>query len=130
MAASPASRVEFGRLDRMPEWIKKYLMNVGAGYGLRVGQLGLNPLAIPVLLTALGDTSYGWLVFLSTAVGYFSLLNFGVADAMSKFVAEFHASKDWQALRELISTVFGLFLFMAALAAVGCWAATWFTWGI
>ncbi len=111
-------------------WFGRYAANVFSGYGLKAIQLILSLIAIPVLLSVLGERDYGWLIFLSTTVGYFGILNLGISDAMSRYVAEYWESGDTNELRRLVSTVVILFVGIGCLAASAIMLAICFRWSV
>ena len=65
---------------------------------------------IPYFLKKLGTSGYGtWAVFLAIS-GVTSLADVGLATALSKHVAEFHARRDFIGLSRILNTGFALYL--------------------
>ena len=62
----------------------------------------------PFILRQLGDQSYGLWVLVGSITAYGLLLNLGITDAVTKYVAEFRARGEIQQARDVIAT--GLFL--------------------
>lgn len=111
-------------------WFKRYAANVLSGYALKAIQLLLSIVAIPLLLTSLGERDYGWLIFLSTTVGYFGILNLGISDAMARYVAEYYQEDNLEELRRLVTTVVALFAAVGAIAAAAIFLATLCHWNM
>ena len=76
----------------------------------------------PFILRKIGVAGYGtWAVFLAMN-SLTSLADLGLVGTLSKFVAEYHAHRDFAALSRLIGSALGLFLglgFVAAALVVG-----------
>ncbi len=58
--------------------------------------------AIPLLIKVLGTERFGVLALAWVVMGYFGLFDFGLGRATTKFVAEYHARNELEALPELI----------------------------
>lgn len=76
----------------------------------------------PFLVRNLGDSVYGVWVLLGSLVGYLGLLDFGITPSIIKYVAEYRARNDQQAINRVVTVslvVFtGVGLISLALAAV------------
>ena len=69
-------------------------------------------IVIPLMLKSLGQEAYGvWVLVTAFSVvsGYLSLLDLGVQSAIVKFVAEYHARKEFEKINQIFSS--GLYLF-------------------
>lgn len=69
----------------------------------------------PITLGYLGPTAYGLWAALGSIVGYFGLLNFGMNDALVKYVAEYRARDQIDGLNKLFNTAWILFLGIGAM---------------
>jgi O-antigen/teichoic acid export membrane protein len=58
----------------------------------------------PFLLNHLGDRSYGLWVLVGSVTAYGFLLNFGITDAITKYVAEYRAKGEMEQARSIIAT--------------------------
>jgi O-antigen/teichoic acid export membrane protein len=58
----------------------------------------------PFILNQLGDRSYGLWMLVSSVTAYGLLLNLGITDAVTKYVAEFRAKGETQQTRNIIAT--------------------------
>src|SRR5215213_9902648 len=58
----------------------------------------------PFILNQLGDRSYGLWVLVGSVTAYGLLLNLGITDAVTKYVAEFRARGEIQQTRNIIAT--------------------------
>src|SRR5689334_6494855 len=92
--------------------------NVVSEY-LAIGvNLGLGIVMLPFNVRHLGQGAYGLWVLVTSLTTYFSMLNLGYGSAQVKFAAKYRARRDPQALNEIASTLFFLFLGIAALTYV------------
>ena len=69
-------------------------------------------LIVPILLDGLGITHYGIYVLLISTVGYFSLFNLGLTDALIRYVSEFHAVNNINKIKTITSSSTYFFLFI------------------
>jgi O-antigen/teichoic acid export membrane protein len=58
----------------------------------------------PFILKMLGDDSYGLMALVGSVTAYGFLLNFGITDAVTKYVAEYRAKEDIEQARSIIAT--------------------------
>ena len=58
----------------------------------------------PYMLRHLGDTGFGLWVLVTTLTGYYGLLDFGLRNSISRFVAHYAANDDAASLGRVIST--------------------------
>lgn len=75
---------------------------------------GLIPLILsfvfwPYIVERLGDSSYGIFALVSTVIGYFSLLDLGLGNAVVKYVAEFYGT-DTRHTEEIVGVALSVFL--------------------
>jgi O-antigen/teichoic acid export membrane protein len=80
--------------------------SVASNYASSVVSLLLALFVTPVLVRGLGKDAYGTWSLVTSSVLYYSLLQFGLARAAVKFVAESKATGDLGAARRTISTSF------------------------
>lgn len=84
--------------------LRTLLRNTAAGYALKALQMFLGLIAIPVLVTQVGADSYGLIVLAGAMLGYFSVFDLGMSDAITKFIAEHEATGDRKQIDRVIST--------------------------
>jgi O-antigen/teichoic acid export membrane protein len=78
-------------------------------------------IVLPYTVSHLGKSAYGLWMLTASVTTYFTVLQLGYGGAIVKFVAEFRARRDPQALNEVVSTMFfvysaiGLVTYAAAL---------------
>jgi len=87
-----------------------------SNYGAKVLTLGVWFFLTPFLLRQLGPSAYGLWVLVGSVVGYGSLLDFGIAPAVTKYVAEYHARGQIEAARSLVATALCLYTGLGVLA--------------
>ena len=80
----------------------------------------------PLILHKIGVGGYGtWAVFLAIN-GLTSLADLGLVGTVSKFVAEYHARRDFHALGRLLNSGLALFLLLAFVIGTALWGlAPW-----
>ena len=66
-------------------------------------------LVLPFNVAHLGTSAYGLWMLTASITTYFSVLDLGYGGALVKFVAQYRARRDPQALNEILSTTFHLF---------------------
>jgi O-antigen/teichoic acid export membrane protein len=83
----------------------------------RFWSLCISILFTPYLVKHLGTDSFGIWALISVLTGYFGLLDFGVGTSFVKYIAEYHAKKDFKQINLIISTGF-IFYFLLGMAMV------------
>ena len=91
--------------------------------------LGMAFWGIPILTRGLGKELFGFLTILWVFVGYFSLLDFGVSRAVTKFVADSIALEDREAANRVswASVILSSLLGMAAAGVLAFSTEFWLT---
>jgi O-antigen/teichoic acid export membrane protein len=85
-------------------------------WSTRVATLSIRFFLTPFILHRLGETEFGLLALVSSAVGQTELLDFGIKAALTKYVAEHHSKGNYSEARSLIATSFGLYCGLGLLA--------------
>jgi len=80
--------------------------SVASNYASSVVSLLLALFVTPVLVRGLGKDAYGTWSLVTSSVLYYSLLQFGLARAAVKFIAETKATGDLESARRTVSTSF------------------------
>jgi len=95
---------------------RRTFVNTLSNVGGTAFTLAIGFVLTPFVLHRVGATDYGlWMLALSL-VGYGALLDFGVANAVTKYVAAYRRHEDFHRLRGVVAT--GLAVFLAAGAVV------------
>jgi O-antigen/teichoic acid export membrane protein len=95
--------------------------NVATEY-VRIGvNVVLGAVMLPFNVHHLGQAAYGLWILVTSLTTYFSILDLGYGSAQVKFAAEYRARRDAQALNEIASTLFFLFLGFAVMAMIAAW---------
>src|SRR6202163_3645757 len=113
--------VSLAAVPAQPALGKKIIRNVMFG-GLRYVFVAPIPFIMtPLILHKIGVAGYGtWAVFLAIN-GLTSLADLGLVGTLSKFVAEYHARRDFDALDRLLSSGFGLFILLDIVIVAALW---------
>ncbi len=90
--------------------------NVAVEYIAIAINLTLGVAMLPFNIRHLGQSAYGLWVLVTSLTTYFSMLDLGYASAQVKFAAQYRARRDPTAINEIASTLFVLFLGVAAIA--------------
>jgi O-antigen/teichoic acid export membrane protein len=72
----------------------------------------------PFILGQLGPSLYGLWVLIGSLVAYSSLLDLGIAGAVTKYVAEFHAKGQNKVARNMVATALGIYLLIGIFVIV------------
>jgi O-antigen/teichoic acid export membrane protein len=102
----------------------KIIRNVMFG-GLRYVFIAPIPFVMtPLILHKIGVAGYGtWAVFLGIN-GLTSLADLGLFGTLSKFVAQYHAQRDFTALARLVNSGLTLFLLVSVVVSSALWVAS------
>ncbi len=71
---------------------------------------------MPYVVKVLGDHAYGNWVFINSMASYAGLLYFGFGDTISRYVARYHADRDYLRLNQTVTLVLAIYLLMGAVA--------------
>lgn len=93
--------------------------NVAADYVAIAVDLGVGLLLLPFNIAHLGQAAYGLWVLTTSITTYFSMLDLGYGSAQVKFTAQYRALGDTDALNQTSSTIFFLFIAIAAVMYAG-----------
>src|SRR6187549_4061724 len=84
------------------------LRNTASNYIGKVLTLGIFFFLTPFILHQLGPTTYGLWILIGSVVGYGALLDFGIASAVTKYVAEYRARGEVANAQSLVATTLWL----------------------
>ena len=91
--------------------LKRIFSNTISAYSLKVVQLLLNLIAIPIFIKYLGAEGFALITFANVFVGYFYILDFGLTNGVTKYIAQYLATKDYNKVNQVInSTLFVFFI--------------------
>lgn len=88
----------------------KALKNITYRFTAYVWPMIFSILITPIIVFKLGVKDYGIYVFIITITSLFSLLDFGLTSAVTKYLAEYSAQRDERRMRDLIYSANSLFL--------------------
>ena len=91
---------------------KKILINTFSNYVFKGVLVLLNLIAIPLLISEVGQEGFGIIIFASTLCNYFNILDFGLADGVIKFVSQFNGQRNYKSLSATINTSLCIFSFI------------------
>lgn len=80
-----------------------------------VAQVVIALVLTPFLVTTLGDVKYGIWTIAAGLSGYMSLLDFGIASAVTRFVSKHHENSDIKKINSTISSALALFVVISTL---------------
>jgi O-antigen/teichoic acid export membrane protein len=100
--------------------------NLSTRYLAIATEVALGVVILPFNVAHLGTSAYGLWMLAASVTAYFSVLDMGYGGALVKFVAQYRAKRDVQALNEILSTLFFIFLTAACVMyLVGGLLAVW-----
>ncbi len=77
----------------------------------------LRIVSMPIIISGLGNERYGIYAAVMGVLGYVGLLDLGIGISLTKFVAEYHARKEYQRLNDIFSTALILYIGLGVLGA-------------
>lgn len=95
---------------------RRVIVNTASNYVAKILTLSVWFFLTPFLLRQLGINDYGLWVLISSITAYGSLLDFGIATAVTKYIAQFHAEGRIEQARSLVSTTLWLYMGLGLLA--------------
>lgn len=98
--------------------LSRILKNTSANYALKILQMGLSIASVPILVSSIGTEGYGLIILAGTVLGYFMFFDLGLSSGVTKYVAQYHSKKDYDALAKVISTSLALFLFIGVMVGL------------
>ena len=97
---------------------RRVIVNTASNYVAKILTLGVWFFLTPFLLRKLGASDYGLWILIGSIAAYGSLLDFGIATAVTKYVAQFHAEGRIEQARSLVATTLWLYLGLGLVAVV------------
>ena len=79
-------------------------------------EMALGLVVLPMNVSYLGPSAYGLWMLTWSVTAYFTMLDLGYQNGLIKYVAQYRARADTQALNEILSTMFVVFAGLAAVA--------------
>lgn len=93
---------------------KNSFWNIG-NYGFSIVSLFF---LFPFMIRHLGDSNYGFFIFLGTINGMATIANFGFGEATLRFVALYYNANNKEKLREILSTSFWTYLVLGCITSL------------
>ena len=94
---------------------RRVLLNALSNYACTFIRLSMGFLLTPFILHHIGSTAFGLLTLVMSTIGYSSLLEFGIAGAITKYVAGCHARGQMHEAQSLITTALCLYSLLGLL---------------
>lgn len=98
--------------------MKNLARNVATRYLAILVEAVIGLIVLPYTISHLGKSAYGLWTLTTSVTAYFTVLQLGYGGAIVKFVAEFRAKRNPQALNEVVSTMFFVYSAIGAAAYV------------
>src|SRR5829696_5355969 len=90
--------------------INRVVWNTLSNYVGKVITLGTGFLLTPFLVHTVGASTYGLWALVGSMTAYGALLDFGIAAAITKYIAEYRAKNEMQDAKAFIATAFLMYL--------------------
>lgn len=97
---------------------RRVLLGTASNYAAKFFSLGLIFFLTPFIIHRLGAAEYGLWVLVNSVIGYGTLLDLGLADALIKYVAEFRARQESSEASGLVATTLWLYVGIGLVAVV------------
>lgn len=94
------------------------LRNILSNWGSIIIGVVVQFMMTPFLVHRLGDTQYGIWILIMNFTGFLGLFDFGLSGSVVKYVAEFKAKKDVEALNSVCSSSFFMYVTMGFAALI------------
>jgi O-antigen/teichoic acid export membrane protein len=104
---------------------RRFKINLIATWSDHVLGLLLALILMPTVLRALGDSLYGTWVFISAIAGYSGLLNLGLGQTISRYVAAHHAKGEMEQVNRVVNVIGAVYLVMSGLELAIAGALAW-----
>ncbi len=88
---------------------KQILKNAGSNYGRTLVQLVVTLLLTPYTYRILGKEAFGIWALSQAIAGYFSLLDIGLTNGSTRYIAHYRALKDWDRMNRVIGSAMSCF---------------------
>lgn len=116
--ASGERRADLISIAKPRSSLSQTVINILSGYLAYGVAVALNLVLVPVMVHSLGDSQYGIWRFFLAALGYFMLLDLGLENSLTYFVARHSSRGEGEALTGYVSSVAVLYLLLGVVAAV------------
>ncbi len=93
----------------------KTIRNVVYNFSSYIWTIILAFVTLPIIINGLGTIEYGYYIFIGTIVSFLGLLDFGIASALNKFIAEKYGQNDIEKLKEYVGVSKFVFYLIAVL---------------
>jgi len=108
-------------------------VNVAASWMAYAMRLLIGFFLMPFVIHVLGDSQYGFWIFINSIAGYAGLMYLGFGATVSRYVAKYQSTSDWKNLNETVSLVTCVYCGMACVAlfvtgiliAIAPWLNDW-----
>jgi O-antigen/teichoic acid export membrane protein len=98
--------------------IPRLIWSAASNYAGKFVSLGTWFIITPIILHKLGASQYGLWVLVGSVVAYGSMLDFGIASAVTKYVAEYRAKGELKPARAIISTALLIYVALGSLVVL------------
>ncbi len=95
---------------------RRVMVNTASNTVAQVFTLGIWFFLTPFLLQQLGASDYGLWILISSLVAYGSLLDFGIGNAITKYVAQYQAESRIEQATSLVATALWLYIALGVFA--------------
>jgi len=92
---------------------KTIAKNITANYFGVTGQIIIAFFLAPFLVQTLGDTQYGIWTIVAALSGYMSLLDLGIASALTRYIARYYETQEYEKINKLINSSLFIFLIIS-----------------
>jgi O-antigen/teichoic acid export membrane protein len=110
-------------MDQLKQQLHK---NIGVSWAGHLVQMAISFFFVPFITSVLGDARYGVWVIVFQTISYFVLFDFGLEQALVRFLSKHLSTRDFIRINQTLSTTLGLYLVLGSAIIVGVWLTATF----
>ncbi len=110
-------------MAQLQRYFLKNIFSSSTAFAIRII---LNFFFIPYITSMFGSTRYGVWVIIFQTVSYFTLFDFGINSALTRFVSKAFAKKDFKTINKILTTANSLYFIIGTVVGISIYFLTEF----
>jgi O-antigen/teichoic acid export membrane protein len=110
-------------MDQIKQQLHK---NIWASWTGHFVGMAISFFFVPYITSVLGGARYGVWVIVFQTISYFVLFDFGLEQALVRFLSKYLSARDFARINRTLSTTLGLYLVLGSAIIVGVWLTATF----
>ncbi|MHA1280249.1 MAG: MATE family efflux transporter [Candidatus Helarchaeota archaeon] len=99
-----------GKIDNYSSKRPSLIINAFSNWSALAINIIVGLLLTPFIIVHLGKTGYGIWTLISSIIGYYGILDFGLSSAITRYVARYYGQKDYEAINKTVNTSLMIFI--------------------